>query len=273
MKIVYTIIVLCFGITTVSAQGNPLPQFIKKTKPCVVAIIAFDDSIVKIEGNDTLYHSSRGSGVVIFYSGKTSVLTNEHIVAVKNNKRETVRYMKKIGVLCNTVDKGIMLMPARINKVDADKDSVLLDVYSEAPKEELDVKFIQESLWKEPSEFNEGDKVMYLGYPYNWGFDKKNYPLSRQGIVSQIIPGKPTFLIDGFVQSGYSGSPVFLISENTSTIPTSFDLYFIGIACAYPDAYQNLYRVKFEEIPDMVAKENPGFAVVIGINTIREFLK
>lgn len=76
-------------------------------------------------------------------------------------------------------------------------------------------------------DLNEGDPLLYLGYPMAFDVGLKNYPVARRGIVAQNIKDSSTFLMDGFVQGGNSGSPVFRIKNGVYALS--------GIAQAYPN--------------------------------------
>lgn len=134
----------------------------------------------------------------------------------------------------------------------------------------LQLRSIPQSMWKDIKDITEGENVMYLGYPMSKGIEKRNYPLVRIGTISQVIPGNKTFLIDGFVQHGHSGSPVFLLREISNRI----DFYLIGIATSFPAEYTDIYK-KVDQIrdPDLKALINPGFTNVTSMDVIMEIAK
>lgn len=133
---------------------------------------------------------------------------------------------------------------------------------------EFKVKYLQKSFWADSKEINEGDFVLYIGYPMLKELDIHNYPISRIGIISQKIEGENHFLIDGFVQHGHSGSPVFLIKEDENNIPPKWDIKLIGITTSYPSEYANvLEEVKYKETTQKVIL-NPGFTVVTSMDVI-----
>lgn len=73
--------------------------------------------------------------------------------------------------------------------------------------------FILEDTVLADSEIKEGLEVFYSGYPLSLGTDQiKNYPITRKGIIAQVIPNDETFVIDGFASHGNSGSPIYCLS-------------------------------------------------------------
>jgi len=128
--------------------------------------------------------------------------------------------------------------------------------------------------WESENTIREGETVLYSGYPLMLGRGHINFPLTRTGIISQVIPGQSKFLIDAFVQPGYSGSPVFLIRSIPNVMPTQWDVKFIGIASSYPaHIIPVLRKVQYLKIPNVGVAENPGFAEVIGVSAIRNLLE
>jgi hypothetical protein len=102
------------------------------------------------------------------------------------------------------------------------------------------------------------------------GVGRKNYPLSRTGIISQLVPGQNSFLIDGFIQHGHSGSPVFLIRrEGTSRDTIVFARYLIGITRGYPKEYGDIVEyTQYRKNPAKATILNPGFSVVTSMDCI-----
>ncbi len=89
-------------------------------------------------------------------------------------------------------------------------------------------------------------------------------------MISQLIPGENTFLVDAFVQPGYSGSPVFVIREEGQNLPPQWSYYFVGIAQAYPYSTSPIYRdVGLVPVDSMKVIENPGFARVVGTHLVK----
>jgi S1-C subfamily serine protease len=265
-----------FGLLPVLLAANvgfkafsqlPLPDLIEAIKPSIVAVSAHDDTVLEVTSGDTLRFVSFGSGVLVRVQNRVYVLTNEHVIAIKDSLERTIRYARSVEISLNVKGIGALSFPARIERVKENLDLAALKV--RCPKElvsRLEAKTVYESMWKDPTDIKEGETVIYSGYPLRLGRGERNYPLSREGIVSQLVPGSSTFLIDAFVQPGYSGSPVFLFRIE----PEGWKFYFIGIAKGYPGYIADVYReVGLRPIPKIKVRENPGFSVVVGVPAIR----
>jgi hypothetical protein len=124
------------------------------------------------------------------------------------------------------------------------------------------------------SSLHEGDQLLYIGYPMGEGIGGRNYPLSRVGMVSQLVPGRSWYLMDGFVQHGHSGSPVFLVKEQGFGMPPVYDVYLVGIARAYPsEDFTNVYRkVGYTPTDSLYYALNPGFTYVAALDSLLRVL-
>jgi S1-C subfamily serine protease len=214
----------------------PYPELIERIKPSIVGIEAKDDTLLIAPNGDTIKFQSSGSGVII---GPDSInvyaLTNEHVVAIKNNNGKTIRLAKEIIVSINCKGRGAFPCTGKIVKVNEKLDLVTLRIlFPMGIGDSLNFFPIDYRIWEKESNLLEGENIIYCGFPLNLGRGIINQPLSRTGIISQLPSDSPTFLIDAFVQPGYSGSPVFLIRGSKNRIPTQYFFKFIGICQAYP---------------------------------------
>jgi S1-C subfamily serine protease len=115
------LILICFlavqliNITFAQLGQLPLDKVIDNIKPCIVAIEARDDTVLAIQNNDTIRYSSYGSGVMIVLdSNDVYALTNEHVVAIKNQtNNKTIRYAKNIMVSYNVKGFGAISFPRK----------------------------------------------------------------------------------------------------------------------------------------------------------------
>ena len=171
----------------------------------------------------------------------------------------------------NMKDGKAMSIPMWVIYTDEKSDFAVLGINFKKIDEKVINNLVFEvmppSACKETKDFKEGEKVLYIGYPLSMGINEKNYPLSRLGIVSQLIPTSNIFLIDGFVQHGHSGSPVFTFqfSEATST----WNIYLVGIATSFPNEYGNVYKkVRYKLTTELNTELNPGFTYVMSMNLI-----
>jgi hypothetical protein len=273
MKKILILIVLTNLFMETLLFGHPtlLPKIIKDCKPSAIYVSAEDIGQV-------------GSGVLMIVRDTIYVLTNEHVVALKDSNKKTIRYAKNIFIgVMDTSTNIVRQLPVEKYKVDEKLDLAALRPYARNSLEyrALDISTLRMlgiSWCKDPAEIQEGETIIYMGYPWELGVGKqKLYPLSRQGIVAQLIPGENNFLIDAFVQEGYSGSPVFLIRQEKRKGKLGEDItgtypYFIGIAKSYPSRYNAIYEnVALKEKDSLRFKENPGFSEVIGTTVIKKF--
>jgi hypothetical protein len=137
------------------------------------------------------------------------------------------------------------------------------------------VMYNQPSLWTTSQRIVEGLPVYYLGYPMGIGVDTLgNHPVVRMGVIAQVSDDSPYFLVDGFVQHGHSGSPVFTIEGRGVGDTLMFTSHLVGIARAYPpeviDALQGTGAAPGSTLE---LAYNPGFTVVTPMDSITPVLK
>lgn len=97
------------------------------------------------------------------------------------------------------------------------------------------------------------------------GIGKENHPLSRTGIVSQLVQGKSSFMIDGFVQHGHNGSPVFLIKR----VENGWMNFLIGINTSFPKEYGDVFQqISLDKKSGKKIVINPGFSFVTSMDKI-----
>jgi hypothetical protein len=81
------------------------------------------------------------------------------------------------------------------------------------------------------------EELTFIGYPDGWMDDVHGTPIVRQAITATPImlpfDGEPTFLVDGSVFGGSSGSPVFILNRGSWTGPQGLVLgnriFLVGI--------------------------------------------
>jgi hypothetical protein len=93
--------------------------------------------------------------------------------------------------------------------------------------------FLMLNWWHLPSASTLNDldvieALTFVGYPDGWIDDVHGTPIIRQAITATPImlpfDGKPTFLVDGSVFGGSSGSPVFVLNRGSWTGPQGLSL-------------------------------------------------
>ncbi|NQT77616.1 MAG: trypsin-like peptidase domain-containing protein [Bacteroidetes bacterium] len=271
MRILIFLLYFAFsGITYSQSIDFALPKLIEVAKSRSLPVLARDNTFSEKE-------YQLGSGVLLGdKNNKFVVLTCEHVVAVKDTANNTIRYLTEIFVRMNALDDSIRNVQMGILYVDEKNDFAILGIMKNTENKriigQLDFDIVTLSNCVITSELSEGDPILYIGYPLKLGIDMVNHPLSRTGIISQMIPNTNYFLIDGFVQHGHSGSPVFTIMH----YPESGEwwLKLIGITTSFPTDYGDLLqKVKYDKVIGVQTELNPGFSYVTSMNQIIPVLR
>lgn len=248
-----------------SSQNNALPEIIAKCKKSIIPVI----------GSDTNWKNNErhlGTGIVIGDKvlGKEYILTCEHVISIKGQQNKTLKQVDKLYANFNLKDGSTIKIPLTPIYTDEKNDFALLEFAFEnyrniiKPNNEVELLIWEFGNFDNSDSIKEGESILYLGYPMSFGVGIQNYPVSRSGMIAQNIANSSTFLIDGFVQGGNSGSPVFRLLKNSYKL--------CGIAQAYP---KEIASVNFQNNKerDRFAIVNPGFTIVRKINIISEVLK
>jgi S1-C subfamily serine protease len=257
-------VILLFSIH-LFAQDYSLPEVIEKSKKSIIPLIGLDPN-----WSNKFRHM--GTGIVIGdrKTGKELILTCEHVISIKDSvSRKTARKVKNIYANFNLHNDSIITIPLTVVYSDENNDFALLEFSFSSlliPKDSLHVinlLIFPFDNFDHTRDLKEGEPLLYIGYPMSLGVGLKSYPVSRKGIVAQNISDSSIFLMDGFVQGGNSGSPVFRIKQNVYTLS--------GIAQAYPNEIAEI-RYKKVKDQDRIAIINPGFTIVKKIDIISEVL-
>lgn len=167
-----------------------LPGFIQQLKRTAVLILVTDKKLIV------------GTGFLTIDANKRIlVVTNQHVASRG----------KPIFVRVNAPDNKVVDYLADIYRADEESDVALLTLKKITPNQQWvsTDAIVPFSMFGNSADITEGKEIVYIGYPLGLGAEEKNYPVSRQGMIAQAIPGRSTFLIDGMVSHGNSGSPVF----------------------------------------------------------------
>ena len=228
-------------------------------------------------GNSTV--SKAGTGFIIDTSKSPglAVITNKHIlqhnisgqtitpfhITVKVNMSDVAPTLcdASIVALHDIYDLGLLHFKLPQNKP---PDAVLKT--SSDGTEYYSIKsnaFLLEDSIIDDSDLREGLEVLFSGFPLNLGSDLyHNYPVTRKGMIAQVLPGSHEIVIDGFASHGNSGSPVYCVTDK--------GLKLVGIQEAvYPDAnigYDEKGRV------NSLSTFNSGLSLVIKSSVIKEFV-
>ena len=141
-------------------------------------------------------------------SGVYLGITCRHIVeaAKKANKKLYIGMDTK---------SGYRRFHCRIEHIDQNYDLAIITPQKKAIDEAVEVetlRFTQDHLASNAA-LVEGRAVIIPGYPLGLGVaEDRNHPVVRFGIIAQYATGD-TFLVDGVVSHGNSGSPVFLLKH------------------------------------------------------------
>ena len=252
-----TICATCFG----QSFSVPYADFIETSKRSILPIVCIDN-----------LNSMQGTGIQLGHENLRFILTCEHVISYKDSTQKTVGYFENIFINMANQDSTTTLVRLKIDYTDEKNDFALLSIANTQDNNKIISKitgqYIQKSVWLNDDSYSEGDYIFYTGYPMLKEITRKNYPISRTGIIAQKIENKNTILIDGFAQHGYSGSPVFLVKDYLDRIPAVWQLKLIGITASYPSEFANVIeQVGFRDTNQKVIL-NPGFTNVIKMDVI-----
>ncbi|WP_462250952.1 S1 family peptidase [Ferruginibacter sp.] len=245
----------------ISQISTPFSYVIEKKKPAILPILSFDNS------NKKYKHLGTGFTVSLDSTGLCLIIvTCEHVVTVKDSlTNKTIRPVEKIFANMNLIDGSIISVPLKVKFLDEKNDFALLEIKFDSSYKNYHLKInsIPLSHLDTSNNLREGETLLYIGYPMSLGVGKKSYPISRSGFISQNIEDSSKFLMDGFSQGGYSGSPVFRIKENATKGEWVFKN--VGMLQAYPSESA---IIKSKEKNDLKVIINPGFTIVGKLNAM-----
>ena len=219
---------------------NNLPDYIKELKKSSVLILVGQQKDVVGTGFLTL---NKNHEIV--------VITNKHVALL--GPPLFVRVNGPTG----TIDCF-----AKLYKTAKNYDLALINLKSTFDNPTLDTvdQCIPESMFAGKNDIMEGKEVVYIGYPLRLGVEERNYPVSRQALIAQVIPKKHTYLLDGTASHGNSGSPVF--DRKTGKL--------IGMVESFNADFIDLFteqRVLTARLP-----YNSGISKVVSSEVIKKFV-
>ncbi len=257
-----------FRIQSPNPRPIPIIDFINSQKKTVVPIILKD----RFLSNKEIF-SGTGSLITDSAHLKLYILTCEHVIRIKDSLGRFLKYSDNIYAILNLSNDSsvkIRLVPVyhdSINDFSLLEISSLPTIPSKYKWETYPIPF---SFLSKTENLKEGETIFYCGYPMAFGVGKKNHPVSRVGIISQIVQEYYYILIDGFVQGGYSGSPVYSIRRVNNN---SWEIDMIGIIQAYPTYYENIISSKSGLKEERLAVINSGFTYVIKLDIVINILR
>lgn len=188
------------------------------------------------------------------------VIPSEILLKVNFSEKEPTYWSAKIIALHDASDIGL-LYPIAPVKLPADavfkksEDRIYLSWKHNS--------FLLEDDVIDDNEIKEGLEVLFSGYPLNLGSKyTQNFPVTRKGIIAQVIPNDNELLMDGFASHGNSGSPIYcLIGGN---------LKLVGIQ---QGAYNDM-NVGYDEAGNLtsVSSYNSGLSILIKASVIKDFV-
>jgi len=235
---------------TAEFQAKGMNRPISKTGTGFVVDTTKSPGLIIVTNRHILEHKIRGRII------QPSKIT----VKIDMSDLEPTLYNADIIALHDTYDIGL-LYPHDLVKIP--KDAKLKKASGRQYYGWKTKNFLLEDSLIDDSDIKEGLQVFFSGYPLNLGTEKfKNYPITRRGIVAQVIPGEKRFIMDGFASRGNSGSPVYCLIGDS--------IKLVGIQrSVYNDA-----NVGYDEKGNInsLVSFNSGLSVVIKASVIRDFL-
>jgi len=208
-----------------------------------------------------------GTGFLVEYETANVLLTCRHVVfdARTDKLRDIVfAHNSKTGSVVrrahSDIQKGLDWVFHPSEAVDLAATLFGYDPLAEEPLR------IGPDLWAPTTEVEEGEDLLYLGFPLGIRQADKIRPVVRSGVVALILPGE-NLLMDASVSPGNSGSPVFLkpsiIDWKTKSLGTISPAKLLGMVTAS----LQVPEVATSEItgrPRVIFEENSGLAAVVG---------
>jgi len=243
--------------------GSPLPSDWKKT-------------LILIERQVEQGFRPIGTGFLIEHQKANVLVTCRHIALDKEGTK-----IPNLFFTYNTKAGSLIRRPQseqREGGVDwvfhADKDvdiAVTLFRYDSSTEEPMR---IGHDLFASISEIDEGEDLLYLGFPLGHVQADKVRPIVRSGTVALVLPNG-NYLMDASVSTGNSGSPVFTkpsaINWRTRTLGEVVPAKLIGMVTSFLPIQDVAYSAQTSG-PRVVFEENSGLSTVVGCKFLDEVL-
>ncbi len=245
-------------------SGSPLPQDWKKT-------------LILIEQKKDNEFRPIGTGFLIEYKSANVLTTCRHVIVDRQgNRRQDLffAYNTKKGEIVRRSHEE--LVQQAINWVfhPSEEIDVAISLFAYDPKNEEPLR-IGRDLFESAQDIEEGEEILYLGFPLGYRQEDKIRPLVRTGIIALVKPDE-TYLADASVSLGNSGGPVFLkpsiIDWKTRTLGRISPAKLIGMIAGYLPM-EDVAISAHTGRPRVVFEENSGLASVIGCRYINETLE
>ena len=250
-------------------KDNPffgLEKYAKEMKRNVFALQTEGDLTNEEEKDDYIL---LGSGFLIQKNNYIVGITCKHLILkylvieegeIKVENGEIV--LNRSLYMGLDTDQGYKRFRVKLAHVNESYDFVLLFPQKDKPEDKIALKnlVLKDTYLGDNTLIAEGKGILVTGYPLSLGLEyNKNFPVVNFGIISQY-KNQENFLIDGSINRGNSGSPVFSLKDEK----------IIGMITSYRNAQIPL----FDENNKLVATlpYNSGLANALPVGVIKRTL-
>src|SRR3989344_6089753 len=182
-------------------QGNNIKQLIKNNKPSIVSVAFAIPTLTPTEdGKQNIEIKFAGSGFFISKDGY--LCTCNHVL--QGGQGQLMIGVKKNG--------DYEFIPAKIILTDQERDIAIVQIPKIDPNKDIKLSIVDIG---DSDHIEEGDEVIFIGFPFGGQTGGGFTPSSTHGIISALRPRKigdadiPFFQIDALTLEGNSGAPVF----------------------------------------------------------------
>ncbi len=178
----------------------------------------------------TLTPSEPGKqNVEIKFAGSGFFISDSGYVCTCNHVLNSAQGQVSVGFRNNG---NYVFSPARVVITDQERDIAIIQIIK---PEEFKQKIFETVLIGDSSHLEEGDEVMFVGFPFGGVTGGGFSPSATRGIISSLRPRQigqvdiPFFQIDALTLEGNSGAPVFdSDSKVVAVINSRFDPLMLG---------------------------------------------
>jgi V8-like Glu-specific endopeptidase len=240
--------------------GSPLPTDWKK-------------SVILLEERRGDTNNPIGTGFLVEYKTANVLLTCRHVVfdSRSNKLRDIVfAHNSKTGSVVRRAHSDIQKGPEWVFHPSEEVD-LAATLFGYDPQAEEPLR-VGPDLWATTAEVEEGEDLLYLGFPLGLRQMDKIRPVVRSGVVALVLPDE-NLLIDASVSPGNSGSPVFLkpsvIDWKAKRLGTISPAKLVGLVTSSLQVPE-VATSETTGRPRVVFEENSGLAEVVGCHYFNE---
>lgn len=210
-----------------------------------------------------------GSGFLILKNNLVVGITCRHMILdyVKTEcekiKTENGEILLKQPVFMGLdTDKGFRRFKIKVAYIDEAYDFAILLPQTDTPEEHvvLNNLVLKDIYLGDRDLIIEGKGILIIGYPLGLGTEyDKNFPVIKSGIIAQYSK-QDYFLIDGIINPGNSGSPVFSLK----------DTKIIGMVTSFRNTQMPLYDKNMNLVATL--PYNSGLTNTLSVEIIKKTL-